>query len=491
MATSTPAKPKGAIAIALAMLLGLGVVIANNQAVLTTKPPGSTTTTTSTTSTTTMTGVTTTTAPGATTTTGASTTTTTTPSSDPWLMRFTSPTASWNKPVSQFGAATGYLASLKDRFWLYAGYPAAPGSFNVAFQDYSVPIHDLRTATSTNTVRAFMQQEYQSTSAFFDPAFNHVQIGDYIPWNDQWQHGTGNDRLMMAVNPATGEYWGYNGTDLPLSGLGTNQCIDRGFPPFIPNGPNTNAGFNESNPNHKCFYTMGRNTVTAGTAGNAYTITDGATNTERGAGINKLIGITRAIEVDQGVIAHALEFTVTSTMFGQPLCSPAKGFSDTRAQGGGCGFYLAPATRVEFTQDPTNRCGNSTENGQINPQTYNSPTVANRLKTVPEGMRLAINITDPQIENWLDSRGYTGAKRRTAKIFAVAMRDYGAIILETGCWGINLETDGILDTRTGGSRDIWARNGITAISGNANPHGDLLAGLITQSNLYVVNPPPG
>ena len=112
-------------------------------------------------------------------------------------------------------------------------------------------------------------------------------------------------------------------------------------------------------------------------------------------------------------------------------------------------------------------------------------------QAVPEGMRLAINITDPQIENWLDSRGYTGAKRRTAKIFAVAMRDYGAIILETGCWGINLETDGILDTRTGGSRDIWARNGITAISGNANPHGDLLAGLITQSNLYVVNPPPG
>lgn len=491
MPTSPTPQPKGAIAIALAMLLGLGVVIANNQAVLTAKPPGPTTTTvatTSTTSTSTTTGVTTTTAPGATTTTSASTTTTTAPSSDPWLMRFTSPTASWNKPVSVFGAATGYLASLKDRFWLYAGYPAAPGSFNVAFQDYSVPIHDLRTAESTNVVRAFMQQEYQSTSAFFDPAFNHVQIGDYIPWSSQWQHGTGNDRLMMAVNPATGEYWGYNGTDLPLSGLGTNQCIDRGFPPFIPNGPNTNAGFNEGNPNHKCFYGMTRNTVTAGTAGNAYTITDGATQTERGAGINKLIGITRAIEVDQGVIPHALEFTVTSTMFGQPTCSPAKGFSDTRAQGGGCGFYLAPATRVEYTQDPTNRCGNT---GNPNPQTYNSPTVANRLKTVPEGMRLAINITDAQIETWLDSRNYTGPKRRTARIFAVAMRDYGAIILETGCYGINLETDGILDTRPGGSRDIWARNGITAIPGNINPHGDLLTGLITQSNLYVVNPPPG
>lgn len=476
-ANPTPA-PKGAIAIALAMLLGLGVVISGGQAKITAKPPGSTTTT----------GVTTTTAPGATTTTGASTTTTTVPGADPFTQRFGAPGASWNRKVSEFGPATGYLASLKDRFWLYAGYPRPPGSFNVAFKDYSVPIHDLRTAESTNVVRAFQQTEYQNTSSILG---QNVTWGAFIPWSSQWKWGTGFDRLMMAVDPTTGEYWGYNGSDLPLGAFGINQCIDRGLPPFIPDGPNAQAGFNENNPNHKCFYGVARNTTTAGTNGDAYTFTDGTTRVERGAGINKFVGITRAIEVDQGVIPHALEFSISSTMFGQPSCSPAKGFSDTRAQGGGCGFYVAPATRVEWAQDPTNRCGNSTENGQINPQTYNSPTVQNRLKTVPEGLRLAINITDPQIEDWLDSRGYTGAKRRTAKIFAVAMRDYGAIVLETGCSGINLETDGILDTRTGGSRDLWAANGITDISGNGNPHGDLLTGLITQANLYVVNPPPG
>ena len=74
----------------------------------------------------------------------------------------------------------------------------------------------------------------------------------------------------------------------------------------------------------------------------------------------------------------------------------------------------------------------------------------------PDGLRIAVNITDAQINNWLDSRGFTGAKRNTARIFAVAMRDYGGIVLETGCYGIGMETDGLFDTRPGGSRDIWA-----------------------------------
>ena len=90
-------------------------------------------------------------------------------------------------------------------------------------------------------------------------------------------------------------------------------------------------------------------------------------------------------------------------------------------------------------------------------------------------MRLAINITDPQIENWLDSRaiqGRSGAPPRFRRRHA-GLRGHHP---ETGCWGINLETDGILDTRTGGSPGHLARNGITAISGNANPHGDLPPG---------------
>ena len=391
--------------------------------------------------------------------------------------------------MSDFGPATGYLATLKDRFWLRAGYEAPPGSFNVQFVNYSVPMHDLRTATSTNTVRAFQSQAYQSVAQFS----NRVQIGDYIPWNDDWGHDTvGTDRLMMAVNPVTGEYWGFNGTDLPLGGFGVNQCIDRNpFGLTFFDGPNAKAGFDENNPNHKCFYGLSRNTVTPGTNGDAYTFTDGTTTSERGSGVNKFIGIVRAAEVQQGAIRHALPFTVQS-MVGVPTCSPGKGISDPRATTGGCGFYLAPAARVEFETDQNNLTTRRCSAGLGGPaDAWNAPTPANRLNQPPHGLRIAVNITDAQINNWLDSRGFTGAKRNTARIFAVAMRDYGGIVLETGCYGIGMETDGLFDTRPGGSRDIWASLGITAIPGDRNPHGDLLQGLMNQSNIYVVNPPPG
>jgi len=391
------------------------------------------------------------------------------------------------------GPATGYLATLKDRFWLRAGYDAPPGSFNLQFVNYSVPIHDLRTATSTNVVRAFQATAYQSVVSRFDIAFDHVKIGDYIPWNPAWGHDTvGTDRLMTAVNPVTGEYYGFNGTDLPLGGFGENPCNDKN-PLNIAffDGPNTKAGFDPNNPNHKCFYTVGRNTVTAGGTGNLYTFTDGTTNVERGSGVNKFIGIVRASEVQQGAIRHALSFTVQS-MVGVPTCSPAKGISDPRATTGGCGFYLAPAARVEFETDQNNLTTRRCSAGLGGPaDAWNAPTPANRLNQPPHGLRIAVNVTDTQINNWLDSRGYTGAKRNTARIFAVAMRDYGGIVLETGCYGIGMETDGLFDTRSGGSRDIWNSLGITAAPGDRNPQGDLLQGLMNQSNIYVVNPPPG
>ncbi len=45
--------------------------------------------------------------------------------------------------------------------------------------------------------------------------------------------------------------------------------------------------------------------------------------------------------------------------------------------------------------------------------------------------RFALDITDAEIESWLDSRGYQNAKRRTAAIFARALRDYGWMITDT------------------------------------------------------------
>ncbi len=40
-----------------------------------------------------------------------------------------------------------------------------------------------------------------------------------------------------------------------------------------------------------------------------------------------------------------------------------------------------------------------------------------RARSVPEGTRFALHITDAEIDAWLTSRGYTGQKRATARVF--------------------------------------------------------------------------
>jgi len=189
------------------------------------------------------------------------------------------------------------------------------------------------------------------------------------------------------------------------------------------------------------------------------------TYSERGMGIEKLALITTADEVASGAIPHSLEMTVFNTMFGGPSCSP-----DAPGAGVDCGFFLPPSTKVEWPNGYNGTCGAN-----------NIPTTsAMRSRTVPEGMRFALDITDAQINAWLDSRGYAGAKRETARIFAVGLRDYGWIIAETGCWGAAIETDGVQNPEAAAK---WRALGVDETSGN------LLHGLLTRENIYVVNPP--
>lgn len=386
------------------------------------------------------------------------------PSLGTTVRRFYADNASWNLPASHFGAATDpKLTMYRDRFWEYAGISAPPGATNVDFKDYSVPMYDI--SEGNKDVRLFQVLWAQNQQSFSTTGLN---IGSTIKWNDNWKPGTGNDRIMHVVDLASGTTFGFW-----VVGEPKNNCVDAnplGITAF--DGPNTKAGYDPGNPNHLC---MAAANFTSG----LYSITDGTTHNERGMGIDKLALVTRADEVKSGAIRHAIELTITSTMFGAPECSPNKGYSAPGA-GTSCGFYLAPATRVEFATNENNRIGQRCEGRPI--------TVDNaaRSLTVPEGIRLALNISDNDIEAWLNSRGYTGAKRNTARIFAVALRDYGGIVAETGCNGIGIETDGLMNPT---SARTWAELGITDIPGDNNPHGDLLQGLLTKERLYVVNPP--
>ena len=365
------------------------------------------------------------------------------------------PNASWNQPVSKLGKAPDKQQDYAKRLFNYGGGTAPPGGFNTAFGDYSIPEFPVSDATMRVKI-------YQTTwaQALYT---SQIKPGTEIPWNPSWKPGTGNDNLMMIVDEKTGEVW-------ELGGVGQLKvnCLEFYIelpPPFtMPKPPNVAGGYDINNEKHLC-------TTGGSYYNNLYTASDkdGTTIDGRGMGIQKAALIPRADEVKAGAIKHALALTITNTMFGAPGCTPLKG-PDVKGFGTECGGFVAPATKLERT-NPDIGCAKQVV------------SVAERSKTIPEGSRFAINISDAGIEKWLDSRGYTGELRKTARIFAVALRDYGWIVAETGCYGMHFETDSAI---AGKAAPVWASLGVPA-DGTTYPKGDLVQGLITLDNIYTVN----
>lgn len=416
----------GGIAAVLALILGALVVGSQPPA-----PPPAATSTTSSIST------------SSTSTTSAVPTTTPATSVRTWFRASTT----WNRTVAELGAAPAALQEYAQRLWTYGGGPAPAGTINLAGADYSVPVY--RASDATTIARLYQTTASQALYA------TQIPIGDVVPWNPTWKAGSGNDGILIVIDEATGRVWEIGGIGQPAY-----NCVE-----LFGLGPNSRAGFDPTNPNHLC--TMG------GVRWDGlYTADEHAKVDGRGMGQPKAALLTRADEVASGRIGHALQMTIVSTMFGQPACTPA-GTSSAPGFGTTCGGYVAPATKLERTNpDVGSGCAKQVV------------TPAERAKTVPEGMRFALSITDAEIDRWLDSRKYTGALRTTARTFAVALRDYGWIIAETGCWGMLIELESVL----GPAGPTWARLGIVD-RGKAFPHGDLLNGLFTPDRIYVVAAP--
>ena len=354
-------------------------------------------------------------------------------------------TVAWNRPVSEFGRSERY-AEYAQRLWNFGSFggwtePDRRDDFVIEFRNYSVPIYDARTATETRTV-------YWANFGF--PPFKGASIT--IPWNPHWQAAPGNDAMALIADPDTGELWSI----WVLFKANPTTC-------FTPE--NFRAGYRPFA--HFCAGGASKLTNADGSDGD-YRTWDSYDN-GRGMGVPKLALVTTPYEVRSGAIEHALELTVFNPMFG-PACDA--GQIGTAAAGDTCGFYVPPATRIEWTEGPPPHCAEATQ-----------PNGAEfRRKTVPEGMRFALDISDADIDAWLDTRGYTGAKRNTARIFAVALRDYGFIIAETGCYGVSIEVDGFVNPD---AAEVWRELGIVD-DGTAE---ELLFGLFTEERLYVVEPP--
>jgi hypothetical protein len=178
-------------------------------------------------------------------------------------------------------------------------------------------------------------------------------------------------------------------------------------------------------------------------------------------GIQNSAGIATPAEVAAGRIPHALRMavSVTATMSGPRCPADVTGPDDPRV-GTTCGIAVAPGGK----HNAANR----------------TSTPAELAKAVPQGSRVVVDMTDAEIEQWLDARGYTGTLRSTARTFAVALRDYGLIqVMNTGgSWTIPVSGGRNPQTAAG-----WRSLGI------ADDGSHLLDGLVTPNRLRVLEPP--
>ena len=361
------------------------------------------------------------------------------------------PDAPWNVPVCDL-AAWSESATYGERFWRYAypgGDPMNPdanrGKHGVDFglasdpnQDFAPPVYDIADATTTRRVR--LRGDYGITNLGPD---------ETIPWNPAWRAMGGSDAVAILLDPATGREW-----DL----WGIVQTDAFGI-------------YNDS----ECWFAPGYNPATDLCVGSAFLVRrpDDATPIDyrtytgnfpsRGVRIQFYSMVVTPEEVAAGEIRHALMMGAANTMFG-PACTTAE--LDTPAAGTTCGYAVAPAGGLEW-QGPCTSCPPSPLSD-----------LERRSRSIPEGMRLALHVSDTEIDAWLDERGYAEPKRGTARAFAVALRDYGWFITDT------------------------AGTAAFAVSGSANPDTeaawralgiegdgfDLLFGLFTKERVWVVEP---
>ena len=423
----------------------------------TTAPPPTTTTTVPVTTTTTV-PVTTTTAP-------PTTTTTTTAAPSDLCAELTAKQALnppkydrntyWNRPAACFQTRPD-SAQWAYRWWNFANVPgrtnpAHRGEIAVSFDEYSTPVYDK--ADATGTARVF-------TTGW---GYGHnLGADNSLPWNPSWEPAPGNDAELIIKEPSTGREWGL----WLLQKINWSSCLtlENLFAGYQP-GVDLCAG----------AASIGRNPD--GTVSNYFTDSGFADpSTGRGMGAIQGMALLPTLdEIENGSINHALNMETYATMFG-PACTAAQ--LGTPAAGVDCGFAVTPATRLEFWQGPaTAECGPVAQ--------QNTP--AGRSMTVPEGMRFVIDLSDAEIETWLDGRGYTGAKRNTARIFAVALRDYGWIISDTTCWTSATAVEGVANPQ---ARARWAALGVTNITPQANS--EFLQGLIpAESKVRTIEGPDG
>jgi len=317
--------------------------------------------------------------------------------------------------------------------------------------NYGVPTYDAADAT--------MRVQVRKKAAGFNGFFN---IGPYdtIPWNPDWRPADGKDSFIHIVDKVTGQQWGLWNVSWWSFGTAYNSnfsCLQNGdnLPPIWLFGRNVGGvGYDRSS--QLC-------------AASAYTVktpqgriahADSTGNFPGASGGGWHVPGVSPAEVSSGAIRRPLHLAIANTMTG-PQCTPTQRL-DPSAIGTICGDAVAPAGQFELFASAS------------------SPFELSRQ--VPEGTRFAITATDAEIGEWLTTRGYTGPKRETARVFAVALRDYGMLVGDSTAGGASLSVASVENPT---DRQAWAALGIDGSNGDPK---DLLYGLFTKDNTVAFEP---
>lgn len=428
------------------------------------------------------------------------------------------PGASWNETAAALGRAPEEIQPRAQTLHNHGGGSAPLGEYRLTFGEYAVPEVDClgpdgkpHPTNAPNRIRRLYQAVWAQgiwgeRSDGTSSAFTGCKIGEWIPWNDAWKPGTGNDRLLnirnmptirwataaeLKKNPKAPRYtFDYSSCADPatqrfMGFFATYESEYNGHDWF---GINARNGWYDTAPWDKLICAAASVTVGHYTPGWRDRI-----GKERGSGMPKMAGQIKAEAVCDHFLAgtiqplpNALNLTVTNTMW-RPNATAAQAAAARppyEARTGRPGIdFVGPARQAErvegmltlhspgIVSDPDR--SHQTLHGTriaLNPDTDVDRLVAARLVAIKTRYKLDLTMKDPLARF----------------LYGIVLTDMvmGDICDETGNYGMHSETD--WNPADPVPTALWARAGVTTKTAPVAIY--LRCDMYKASDWYLVNP---